>query len=217
MHVPKTGGTSIVRALSDAGVVMTLCGHGLWDALTEREDVEQIVSAVRRSYRITELGTFPQQHLPAAVLKALAGERWTSSFSFAFVRNPWDLMVSSYLFFKKYVPQTQAAGIDRDRAAMLERCDTFERFVQLYPAMRSDCTEMLCDERGECLIDFVGRFETLERDVRAICERIGIQVTLPHLLATEHEGYQAYYTPKTQAAVARHFARDIDRFGYTFA
>lgn len=218
IHIPKTGGSSIVQALHQAAPPVLYSGSGLWDILAARADAGAFVSVLRRSFGIAELGTFPQQHLPAALLRALVGEeRWARAFTFAFVRNPWDLMVSSYFFFKEHVSTMIGSGHDADRAAMAQRCDTFERFVHFYPTMRSDSTQMLAGEDGECIVDFVGRYERLEEDFRCVCERIGLgKVPLPHLRATKHSSYRDYYTPSLRDAVADHFARDIDTYGYRF-
>lgn len=217
VHIPKTGGSSVLRALLDAGVPFDFVRNGLWDTLGERGDVAAILRALRRSFGIAELGTFPQQHLPAALLKTLVGEDdWQAAFSFAFVRNPWDLMVSSYFFFKEHVQEMSGTHHDVDRAEMARRSRTFERFVQYYPAMRSDSVDMLTSEDGASVVDFIGRYEHLERDFSTICERLEIHAKLPHLRRTEHAAYREYYTPATRDAVARHFARDIDRFGYSF-
>lgn len=217
VHIPKTGGSSIVHALSEAGIRTAFSGSGLWEVLQERDDVAALVARLRRSFGITELGTFPQQHLPAAMLCTLVGaEQWAQAFSFAFVRNPWDLMVSSYFYFKAHVREMAGSGRDADRADMAQRCDTFERFVHFYPAMRSDCVEMLAGDGEECMVEFVGRYEHLERDFRLVCRRLHIEASLPHLRASEHAPYRDYYNMATRDAVARHFARDIDRYGYVF-
>lgn len=217
VHIPKTAGSSITQSLWNAGVPLLFDGSGLWDVLSGRDDAGEMVARLRRSFGIAELSTFPQHHLPAAMMRTLVGEeRWKKAFTFTFVRNPWDLMVSSFLFFKQDVQRVAGSGHDVDRAELSRRCDTFERFVHFYPVMRSDCSEMLAGDEGECIVDFIGRYERLERDHRAVCERIGIQADLPHIMATEHTHYHDYYTPATQRAVARHFARDIERFEYTF-
>jgi hypothetical protein len=65
-------------------------------------------------------------------------------------------------------------------------------------------------------MDFTGRFENIEEDFARICERIAVAASLMHVNASERTNYANYYTPQTQAIVARRYARDIDRFGYTF-
>ena len=217
VHIPKTGGSSVVQALASAGIRWEFSGNGLWSTLADLPQPGELTRDLRRSFGITELGTFPQQHLPAAALRTLLGGRtWNDSFTFAFVRNPWDLMVSSYFFFKQHAGQAAVAGQDADRVAMAQRCDTFERFVHLYPVMRSDSTHMLSGDDGESLVEFVGRYERLEQDFHYVCERLGVDAQLPHLRATEHAPYRDYYTSATREAVARHFERDIERFEYTF-
>jgi len=45
---------------------------------------------------------------------------------------------------------------------------------------------------------------------------VGVAVPLPHDNRSDHAHYREYYNDETEAIVERHFARDIERFGYTF-
>jgi hypothetical protein len=65
-------------------------------------------------------------------------------------------------------------------------------------------------------VDFVGRFEALERDFATVCRRIGIDPSLPHINRSTHRDFRDYYTPRTKAMVAEAYSADIERFGYEF-
>jgi hypothetical protein len=75
---------------------------------------------------------------------------------------------------------------------------------------------MLTSHHGRLLVDFVGRFETLEADFAAICRHLRVAARLPHVNAVSHDDYRAHYTPRLAAAVADGFGEDIERFGYAF-
>ena len=75
----------------------------------------------------------------------------------------------------------------------------------------------LCDAQGKLLMDYVGKLETLDEDWKFICERIGIpHVELPRKNVSVKRPYTDYYTPETRDLVARHWAQEIELFGYTF-
>ena len=79
-------------------------------------------------------------------------------------------------------------------------------------------SDYLIDLHGKVLVDFIGRFESLEADFNTICQRIGVAPPkLEHKRqAKDRGGYQKYYTDETRELVARHFAADIAMFGYSF-
>ena len=79
-------------------------------------------------------------------------------------------------------------------------------------------TSMIVDEDGASIVDFVGRFENLQADFAAVCDRIGLHRTgLPHENRSDgRKAYRDYYSEETRDIVARYFKRDIERFGYEF-
>ena len=220
IHVRKVAGTSIVRVLEAADPQLDLNDKGLWDILCAHPERRWLVAELRRLYPLNALVDFPQWHLPATIVRKLVGQRqWDRLFSFAFVRNPWDSVVSAYHFERWYTLQPHVAANERDRAEALHRCNDFERFVKLYPLLEPpDMTSMIADERGNVLVDFVGRFENLDADFRTICRKIGIEAqALPHENSSANRrDYRSYYTDETRALVGRYFARDVERFGYEF-
>ena len=207
-----------MHALSDCCGTAEFAGVGLWEAIDGSTTPAQLVAAARANFFLTTLRDFRQQHMPARALRSLVGEQcWSTMFTFAFVRNPWDLVVSTYYFSREHEASSAKSGRNPDRAELITRSPTFERFVDLYPALRSDMTAMLCDENGEDLVSFVGRYENLAADFVAVCTRLGIAAPLPRLNASERDrDYRVYYSARTRRIVEEHFARDIERFGYVF-
>ena len=65
--------------------------------------------------------------------------------------------------------------------------------------------------------DFIGCFENLKFDLQFACKKIGIKPgRLPVMNTTEHKHYQEYYDNETQAFIAEHFEPEIKQFGYSF-
>jgi hypothetical protein len=213
IHVPKAAGTSAVESFREAGLDLDFMGVNLWHRLAATERRTELLKALREVFPVNTVVGFAEQHLPAIVLREfLHPNLWSSYFKFAFVRNPWDLVVSMYHFFR----QTPAAvASDPDYRFVVENLD-FENFVYLYPTLTSDMSAMFTNANGETLVDYVGRFENIEEDFAKICARIGIDAKLPHLNSSARTSYRDYYTSASRAVVERHFARDIERFGYEF-
>lgn len=147
---------------------------------------------------------------------AIGRPAWNRKFSFSFVRNPWDKVVSHY----HYRLKTAQSGFREDppdfaswvRLAYAERDPRY--FDQ--PLMFAPQMDWIGDQQDRILVNFVGRFERLQDDFAQVCERIGKQATLPHLKASQHAHYSSYYDGDSQAIVAQHFARDIEHLDYRF-
>lgn len=216
VHIPKTAGSSITRALARSSAALDYTGVGLWPRLRGNPRMSQIVRDLKRIYPINTISGSAEQHLPAVVLRdVLAPGIWEGYFKFAFVRNPWDLVVSTYHYLKLACEADAVRAVDPDYANMMSWM-TFHDFVCAYPMINLDMSASITDRDGNVIVDFVGRVESIEADFRIICDRLGIDTVLEHVNRTEHLNYRQYYTPATQEIVRRHFERDIDRFHYVF-
>lgn len=145
--------------------------------------------------------------------------------AWAFVRNPWDRLVSCYSdkVMRDSIHQGVASSLARhgDYAPKMEFAD----FAQAVCSMgereanrhfRSQYT-FLIDRRGALIPKQIGYFETLQGDFATMCGQHGIPTSdLPSFKATHHRPYRDYYTDELRAAVAERYGRDIELFGYTF-
>ncbi|MGB6015836.1 MAG: sulfotransferase family 2 domain-containing protein, partial [Nodosilinea sp.] len=76
--------------------------------------------------------------------------------------------------------------------------------------------DFVCSQSGELLVDFVGKFETLDEDFQTVCRRIGIPAQLPKVNVSNTTPYQEFYTQRTQELVRSVFEPDISFFNYSF-
>lgn len=135
-------------------------------------------------------------------------------FTFAFVRNPWERLVSAYLYL-------QNGGIfwvdEIDRDNYLKDCPTFRDCILNIDNMMEQQHFRPMTYWLPSKLSFVGRYENLQNDFNTVCDLIGIERRkLPHINKTEHFHYSKYYDSETQAMVAERYAEDIDRFKYVF-
>jgi hypothetical protein len=149
-----------------------------------------------------------------------SNERKLSKFSYTFVRNPWDRLVSAFFYLKsggnsigdkneckKYL------GKYSDLTDMLLNWDN----IILNLCHMKEQYKWICDDEGNIIVDFIGRYENLQEDLNIICDKIGIpQLELPHKNKSKHNHYTEYYDDETRKIVAEKYAKDIEYFGYEF-
>lgn len=197
VKVQKTAGTSITEALRPLALEPSASRlNKLASDLGVSRDWR------RRHYR-------PHAPLRHAE-RALPAETFQSLYKFGFVRNPWDRLVSWYAFILQ-APEHRRHG-------QVGRLPSFEAFVrkEVENPRRSQWW-MLTLGDGRLGVDFVGRFERLERDMATVCERLRIDYQpLPRTKVSEHRPYQEYYTPELARLVGERWRREIDEFGYGF-
>jgi hypothetical protein len=217
VHVQKAAGVSIVHALDRAGVRFSYTGRGLADLFPHGPHGEAIRARFKELVPTTNEAAFPHQHLPAAILRDLVGaEVWADYFSFAFVRNPWDRFVSLYHYLRDRYADPAFSGKQPRMAELFRRAPDFDTYARIYEQDRRDQASMVRDYDGSVLVNFVGRYERLAEDLARVGAATGIDLTVPHLNASDHGPYRDYYTARTRAKIAELYATDIALFGYTF-
>lgn len=152
--------------------------------------------------------------------------KYADYWKFAFVRNPYDRLVSCY---SEKIREDGPKGLFVDGVSrVLLRYGTFSRgmpfaafakAVSEIPDEDSDIhfrsqTAILSDERGRLRPDFVGKFERLPEDVARVGERLEARLELPHLLKSRRSDPGAYYDEETVEVVRRRYADDFRNFGY---
>ncbi|HWI41271.1 MAG TPA: sulfotransferase family 2 domain-containing protein [Verrucomicrobiae bacterium] len=203
--VTKTAGSSIQRALDDA------FGHDArWtrrNRLRRRLTLLGPLNRVGGLYRAVD---FPVHVTARTVRSCLPPQVYDSMFKFAFVRNPWDRLVSWYGFLQKQK--------DHRYHQRVKGMKSFEEFLQWETGRGDGFSQYhaVCDAGGKLIVDFIGYYERLNEDFARVCSIIGSEVTLPHLNRSVHKDYREYYTAETRELVARHYHRDIELFGYDF-
>ena len=190
VHIPKTAGTSIRQALS---------------AFPNPEP--------RRYPRL-------RKHARAFEYRVALGERrWQEYYSFAFVRNPYDLMVSSYFWWLEKAQKFRKLRARQREVLALADFNAFAESVfgrEYVNEYRGDLFDWI-GEDGEIIVDFVGRVENLQEDWDSICGRLGVAPErLPHANRTSRGDYRQYYNDRSIELVRDRFRRTIEMFGYEF-
>ena len=157
------------------------------------------------------------RHLTAAEVIAQIGmDAWRQAYTFTFVRNPWDKVVSHF-HYRILTNQTDM-GTEPLSFKDWVRLAYGDRDPRYYdkPKMFMPQTDWITDDNGEVLVNFIGRFERLADDFRQVCRHINRSGQLPHLKRSGHDDYRRYYDDVSREIVADWFRKDIERFDYSF-
>lgn len=206
VHIAKTGGTSVRAALQGLRWRDPMYYPMFISSRLSHLTGHKIASKLPRHAKIVAA----QQMLPEEYFKQL--------YKFTFVRNPWDLQVSSFHHIQRERPQVMN-GITDFKEFLLWKFDPerpYQYHIDTSIELQSD---YLIDLHGNLLTDFIGRYESLADDFEHVCKKIGQpKLKLPHKrkATNRKKDYREYYDDQTEALVREKFAADIELFNYDF-
>lgn len=135
-------------------------------------------------------------------------QEWQDFFSFAVIRNPWDVTVSAYFWFRAHSEHT---GIPK------EKYGSFNEWVQRYNLSSLDPWPIIAQEDSP-MVNRVLRYENLHSELSTI--PIPYQgemlTTFKKSGCREGQGYREFFDDQSQEKVASCFDRMIKYFGYEF-
>ena len=205
IHIDKCAGTSV-------NVIVSRHAHLAW----------------MHGDHLMEYQTQPN---PPRRIGRVRAQDWERAFKWAFVRNPWDRLVSLWQMVEARAIHQQEQPRSLEDIVKIAESSDLEDFTV------PDIEQALSDDpdwhKSQELIkmhllpyhhpsyhidelDFVGRFERLKADWKIVRKKLGLRARLPRLNTTRHRHYSAYYDATLRDRVACIYARDIERFGYEF-
>jgi len=137
------------------------------------------------------------------------------SFKFAFVRNPFDRLVSA---FKHLVKNGAKQRINDD--PRLYRDMEFKEFVDVLLTMDKKTMDIHFRPQNLFLpniseLDFIGKFENINDDFIFVCKKLGIKsLSLMHQNSTNPIKLSEYYDEETIKKVSEFYKEDFELFNY---
>jgi hypothetical protein len=202
IHIPKTAGTSINTFFHPGIIFKTLPPD--YDRLFGWCPKRKIHLQHATSKQLLEL-------------ELISEEVWKEYFKFTFVRNPWDRAYSDYLWMQKFsgVKASFKEYMFNEGAFKKILTDTSDHhYLGDHKISQSDFFSM----EGPLKLDFVGRFENFNIDIKIILKNLGI---LTPFDSHENKGkrelnYSNFYTGSMKKWVEKSYERDITAFEYSF-
>ena len=158
---------------------------------------------------VADLAAAEHGHLSVRDIRPrLPEELWQSYLKFAFVRDPFERFVDTFLSLEAADEQEPVAV-----AARMKRALGTERFRRRRLTLPQ--SHFLVDEEDRVATDFLGRFETLDASWRQLCTRLGLPaVPLARRREPERRDWAHYYDAELAGMVADYYRNDLQNFGY---
>lgn len=144
--------------------------------------------------------------------------RYREYFKFAFVRNPWERLVSGW--HNKFKEKNQPPfGLD---ATVHKKLQDFDYFIQHLGESefigRNHHFVPQCDLIDLNHLDYLGKMEQFSDDFKQICRHIGIEADNVGYKNSSgrDKDYRSYYTDNLAEIVRNLYIKDIQFFAYNF-
>ncbi len=204
IHIPKTAGTSIEKMIQGEKYIKGWSSH---QKINEYKD----------------------------------DDKFHEYFKFSFVRNPYERILSVFNYYKnrgnnkdliyqpnkildyfyKKITTTKIFDIDISKKIPHE----FDEFCELYikekldfygrNALDTQISFLSIDNNIE--VDFIGRFEKLQKDIEYIKDYLGIKASLGHQRKTKlRSHYSSFYNDFTKQIIKEAYGEEIELFKYKF-
>ena len=152
--------------------------------------------------------------------------RFPNYFKFAFVRNPWDRMVS--LYENKVNKEKYRCRLNSNfrKYSNFKTNMSFNEFIRAIGEIEDKNSNhhfksqyLSLFEKNPETMDFIGRFENLNQDFQKICKIVDLpKIKLPWLMRENRDknSYRDYYDLETKKVLEKRFEKDINLFCYGF-
>lgn len=196
VHIPKCAGTSIESVLGMHGDIKTI---GIEPYLNQQINNETLFGKGAQHYTLDDI----ELHINPS--------QYNEYFKFAFVRNPWERFVSHVAWQKrKWHTKEPLNQEDVDNAIIkLKSLDKVNDHLK--PQW-----QYIYNNQGESPLDFVGRFENLSNDWNKIANILGLEVSLPNRMSSNHVHYSQYLSDEQAEILADFYRVDREIFDYEF-
>jgi len=148
-------------------------------------------------------------------------------FKFAFVRNPWDKVVSEYKWAKSDLNRNKS-GID-PYMLVNNGINNFKDFVKkdgtILCGLNHQMPQYKFLEAQRVKVDFIGRYENFRSDFESVLQQFKIKkpTKLFKILACENPNeqkkfthYSQWYDQETRDIIGERYRVDIRKFKYSF-
>ena len=213
IHCPRTGGTSVRKALAASGGVFL--NHLKQVSHIPNSDLGVVKEHILIDGKPHIKAGFHYKTSQLLQHGLITTEQRQNLVVFTTIRNPLDSITSQYQKLQNGKLVIGANSDLKTQAASryLQNPFDFSQFLHDYPGLLAGCANNMLKYAQEA--DIVMRFETLEEDFNNLAEQAGIQTTLPRKNTTSNKKpFESYYSPQDLKFAKRIISRQLKELGY---
>ena len=158
-------------------------------------------------------------HITAREMRDILGKKtWNKLYTFTFVRNPWDRVLSIYHYLQ-YENMIQAELSFKDYIVKLNYEIQHKNWTYNYAPFYLGASDFVTDEKGKIIVSKIGKFENREEDINMIAKKIqskNLGKLFLQKASPSNEHYSTYYDEESIEIVRNIYQDDISLFNYKF-
>ena len=204
IHIPKNGGSYIATILAE--------NYGFKNYYLKRPDHKEFCLGIDKSVdkhenKIHGTLVYYKTSVHLNRIMNMNEEKWNSYFIFTFIRNPYDRIVSGWNYVNKYnIAFHKFININNNANSY----DYWHVFMSQ--------SRHIVDSNGILRIDYFGKFENMEDDLKVILNKLGFQIKHKPFKknSKKHDNYETYYNSNIIEKVNNLMKEDLQNFGYDY-
>jgi len=202
IHIPKNGGSYISEILSK--------NYGFKNYYLHRPDHKFFCLGIDNSVDKHENkihGTLIYYKTSPYInrIMNMNENKWNNYYIFTFIRNPYDRIVSGWNYCNKNISFKNYMKLENN----VNSFDYWHTFMSQ--------SRHIIGNNGKININFIGKFELLEHDLKIVLNNIGFKY-ITHISfkknSKKHNNYKSYYTNEILINVNEIIKEDLKNFDY---
>ena len=173
-------------------------------------DWEQCVLFEKKFFPLEPIAEIGHGHISGLDIQPyLLPGMWESFFSFCTVRNPYERFASYCRFVNRTNHKMRNDPLETMKRIVSEK--ESRKGILFRPQH-----EFVTDSDGELLVDFVCRFDSLQKDFDYICDKLHVPKSeLQHVNTSGSDAPLAFFDWELKEMVLSFYKRDFDLFNFS--
>ena len=147
---------------------------------------------------------------------------WQQHYCFAFVRNPFERMVSAFFMFQSYPVKNAEERTFRDHLSLHSLMDVIQDDSipldkrEYFSKLRVHSLPMTHSHFGLDSVDEIFRFEDYSESSKRLCQKLKIEtIEVPHFRKKNRAHWRTFFGPSELERACELLSLDCSTFGYS--